>query len=82
MPPPFVDTSALVNRLSKGDVTFITDHPEEMPEGELAQINGLKNCVIYPAIGFLSDEARIAKQEIFIANVEGFLSGKIQNKVN
>ncbi len=82
VPPPIIDTNALADRLSKGDITFISDHPEEMGEGDLAKIEKFKNCIIYPPIAFLSDEARIAKQEIFIGNLEGFLSGKIQNRVN
>jgi hypothetical protein len=53
-----------------------------MEIGELEKLRGFSNCVLYPPIAFLSDEARIAKQEIFLGNMRGFLAGDIQNKVN
>lgn len=81
VPPPVIDTDALVDRLSKGGLTFISDHPDEMEKEDLAKIKDLDNVVLYPPIAFLSDEATIAKQEIFIANLKGFLTGKSQNTV-
>lgn len=83
VPPPIINTDALANRLSKNDITFIFDHPDEMPKEELAKLSKFNNCVVYPPIAFLSDEARIAKQEIFISNMTEFLEGKTpKNKVN
>jgi lactate dehydrogenase-like 2-hydroxyacid dehydrogenase len=82
VPPPIVDTNALVKRLSKNDITFISDHADEMNEEEISKLSKHPNCVLYPAIAFLSDEARIAKQEIFIANMQAVLNGKPQNTVN
>lgn len=83
VPPPVINTDALADRLSKNDITFVFDHPDEMPKEELAKLTKFKNCVVYPPIAFLSDEARIAKQEIFISNMAEFLDGKTpKNKVN
>ncbi len=83
VPPPIINTDALVARLLKNDITFIFDHPEEMPKEELAKLTKLNNCIVYPPIAFLSDQARMAKQEIFIGNMTEFLEGKTpQNKVN
>ncbi len=83
VPPPIINTDALVARLSKNDITFIFDHPDEVPKEELAKLTKFDNCVVYPPIAFLSDEARIAKQEIFISNMTEFLEGKTpRNKVN
>jgi len=82
VPPSIVDTDSLVERLSKNDITFISDHPDEMEEGDLNKLKTLKNVVFYPPIAFLSDEARIAKQETFIGNMTKFLEGSFQNKVN
>ena len=83
VPPPVINTDALVARLSKSDITFIFDHPDEMPKEELAKLTKLDNCVVYPPIAFLSDEAKISKQEIFISNMTEFLEGKTpKNKVN
>lgn len=82
VPPPIINTNALADKLSKNDITFIFDHPDEMPKEELAKLTKFKNCVVYPPIAFLSDEARMAKQEIFIENMENFLKGSPTNKVN
>ena len=83
VPSQIINTEALVSRLSKNDVTFIFDHPHVMPKEELAKLTKLKNCVVYPPIASLSDEARIAKQEIFINNIMDFLAGKSpRNRIN
>ena len=83
VPPPIINTDALVARLSKNDVTFIFDHPDEMKKEDLDKLKPFKNVVVYPPIAFLSDEARIAKQEIFISNMTDFIEGKnLKNKVN
>lgn len=82
VPPSVIDTDALAERLAKNDITFVFDHPDEMPPEEFAKIKDFTNVVRYPAIGFITDEARIAKQEIFIGNLTSFLSGSVQNKVN
>jgi lactate dehydrogenase-like 2-hydroxyacid dehydrogenase len=82
VPPSIINTEALANRLSKADMTFISDHPDEMPAEELNKLKPFKNAIFYPPIAYISDEARIAKQEIFIANLAHFLVGTTQNKVN
>ncbi len=83
VPPPIINTDALVARLAKNDITFIFDHPDEMLKEELAKLTKLDNCVVYPPIAFLSDEARMAKQEIFTNNMMEFLERKNpKNKVN
>lgn len=82
VPPSVIDTDALVDRLKKNDITFVFDHPDEMSPEEYAKLKDLSNVVKYPAIAFNTSEARIARQEIFIANLAGFLAGKVQNRVN
>ncbi len=82
VPPTIIDTNALADRLSKNDITFISDHPDEMERPELEHIKSFKNCVLYPPIAFISDEARIAKQDIFIGNLTSFLESNPKNKVN
>lgn len=81
-PMEIVDVDALDKRLDKGDVTFILDHADEMTEENLRKISKHKNCTIYPPIGYGTREARILKQEVFLANIESFLKGKPTNKVN
>ncbi len=82
VPSTVINTEALVERLSKNDMTFISDHSDEMGSQELDKLKPFANCVFYPPIAFVSDEARVAKQEIFIGNMKAFLEGKPQNKVN
>lgn len=81
-PMELVDIKALAERLSTGDITFILDHSDEMSKEDLAKLSQYKNCIIYPPIAFLSKEARIAKQEIFVENLENFLRGTPSNRVN
>lgn len=81
-PMELINLDALEKRLQKGDITFILDHADEMSSENLARFLKYKNCVIYPPIGYVSKEASIAKQEIFIDNLEKFLQGTPINRVN
>jgi glycerate dehydrogenase len=83
VPPTVVNTDALAQRLSKDDMVFISDHPEEMETEDLQKLKVFKNAVFYPPIAFVSDEAKIARQEVFISNIIEFLAGEnLKNKVN
>lgn len=81
-PMELVDISALTKRLQKGDITFILDHSDEMSKQDLEKISKFNSCIIYPPMAYISNEAKIAKQEIFIGNMENFLNGKPSNLVN
>lgn len=81
-PMELVDQTALTIRLQKGDITFIFDHPDEMDAKDVQKLAKFSNCVVYPPIGFVTREARIVKQDIFVSNLENFLKGKSTNKVN
>ncbi|MDO8620737.1 MAG: 2-hydroxyacid dehydrogenase [Candidatus Levybacteria bacterium] len=82
VPNEITDLIALEDRLKKGDITFITDHADELDPKDAKRLSKYENCIFYPPIGYISDEARIAKQEIFIGNMESFLNGEPQNVVN
>lgn len=82
VPPPVIDTDDLAERLAKGDITYIFDHADEMPKEELAKLTGYKNCIAFPPIGFITEEARKNKQEIFVNNIKAFLIDKPQNVVS
>ncbi len=77
-----VDLNGLTQRLKEGDITFILDHSDEMSEADLKKLSQYQNCIIYPPIGYITNEARIAKQEMFVGNIEAFLEGKPQNTIN
>lgn len=81
-PMELVDTDALEKRLQVGDMTFIMDHSDETSQSDLERLSKYSNCVIYPPIAYVSKEARMAKQEIFVSNIENFLEGKPTNVVN
>lgn len=81
-PMELVDISALENRLKKGDITFILDHSDEMSKEDLAKLSAYKNCIIYPPIAYITSEARKAKQEMFISNINNFLEGHPTGVVN
>ena len=81
-PMELVDIDALEKRLKKNDITFILDHSDEMNGKDLRRLSKYKNCIIYPPIAYISDEAKVAKQEIFVRNIESYLKGTPINKVN
>ena len=81
-PMELVDRAAVMKRLQKGDLTFIFDHPDEMDAKDVLKLAKYPSCIVYPPIGFVTKEARIVKQEIFVSNLENFLKGKPTNKVN
>ncbi len=77
-----IDIDGLGTRLKKGDITFILDHSDEMSEKDLKKLSRYKNCIIYPPVAYISKEAIITKQKMFVGNIEAFLNGKPQNVVN
>lgn len=81
-PMELFDISALIQRLKKNDITFIWDHPDETDKKYVKKLAVLKNCITYPPIGYISKEATMNKQEIFVQNIENFLKGKPTNKIN
>jgi len=81
-PMELVDLSALTNRLKKVDMTFIFDNPDEMEKKDVEKLAKYKNCIVYPPIGFITNEATVLKKEIFVSNLENFLKGRPSNQVN
>lgn len=81
-PMELIDLDALEQRLVKNDIIFILDHSDEMKEEDLERFSKYENCIIYPPIGYISKEAKVNQQEIFVKNIENFLKGKPTNVVN
>lgn len=83
-PVELFDLKALNKRLMKNDLTFIFDHTDlgDINDKDLNQLRQHENCITYPVLGYISDEARTAKQEVFISNIENFLKGSPINVVN
>lgn len=81
-PMELFDFSALVSRLKKNDMTFILDHSDEMTKQQLSTLQALDNCIIYPPIAYLTQEASTLKKQIYIDNLASFLSGIPANQVN
>ncbi len=83
-PMELLDFEALEKRLKNGDMTFIFEHTDtgDISEENLKRFQQYKNCITYPAVGYISEEARAAKQSIFIENIKNFLLGTPTNKVN
>ena len=53
-----------------------------MSEENLSRLKQYQNCLLLPAIGYITDEARINKQEIFVGNMVSYLDGKVNNTVS
>jgi len=81
-PMELVDTSALERRLERGDIVFILDHSDELSEAQAKQLAKYSNCIMYPPIGYTTVESTLAKQTVFLDNIENFLRGRPTNKVN
>lgn len=81
-PMELVDIDALEERLKRDDITFILDHSDELSEIDAKRLSKYKNCLIYPAIGYITKESTIAKKVMFVENIENFLLGKPSNQVN
>jgi phosphoglycerate dehydrogenase-like enzyme len=76
------DFQALVERLKKGDISFIFDHPDELSPEQAKELSQYENCIMYPPVGYITKEATVAKFGMFVDNLENFLAGKPSNKVN
>ncbi len=81
-PMELIDLFALENRLKKDDITFIFDHPDEMNKKDVEKLAQYKNCIVYPPIGFVTNEATNLKKEIFVSNIDNFLKGRPSNRVS
>ncbi|HVZ11741.1 MAG TPA: 2-hydroxyacid dehydrogenase [Patescibacteria group bacterium] len=83
-PMELINYDALLKRVKNGELTFIFDHTDlgDITEEKLKALQVCDNCTTYPCIGYISAEARVAKQDIFVENMKSFLSGKPQNTVS
>lgn len=81
-PNELVDYTALEKRLANDDIIYIMDHTDELNIEQAKMLSQYKNCIMYPPIGYTTKEATVAKQEIFVGNIENFLKGLPINKVN
>ena len=75
-----IDVDALEERLEKNDITFIVEDSGDLGDS-IKKLGKYGNCVVYPPVA-LTSESLVARQRTFVDNVEGFLKGKPQNKVN
>jgi phosphoglycerate dehydrogenase-like enzyme len=83
-PLELFDLAALDKRLGNKDLTYIFDHtdPGDITDEDLNQLRQHENCITYPVLGYISKEAKLALQEIFVENIKSFLKGSPVNKVN
>ncbi|MEK7622987.1 MAG: D-isomer specific 2-hydroxyacid dehydrogenase family protein [Patescibacteria group bacterium] len=81
-PMELIDLKALAMRLKNKDLSFILDHSDEMTKEQLDLVKPYKNCVIYPPLGYTTQEATALKKGIFVGNLENFLKGKPTNRVS
>ena len=81
-PMELIDIEGLRTRLAKNDIIFILDHSDEVEKEDLEKLSKYENCIIYPPMAYISEEAKVKRQEMFVSNVESFLKGEPANKVN
>ncbi len=81
-PMELLDLNALCSRLATKDLALMLDHSDEMLPADLKRLSAYESCHIYPPIGYTTIESTARKQDIFVRNIESFVVGKPQNKVN
>lgn len=81
-PPTLVDQKAMIERARRGAVTFIFDHSDDIESSLAKEFLATPNCIVYPPIGFRTNEANTAKWEILTSNIEKFIQGIPQNVVS
>ncbi len=83
-PHELISMGALEERIKRNELTYIFDHSdlEDINENDLRRLQSYDNCISYPVLGYISSEATISKQDIFIENIKNFLSGLPQNVVS
>ncbi len=81
-PMELIDIDVLASRLSKNDLTFILDHSDELAPEDLALLSKHDNCIIYPPIAYISEEAKLLKQNMLLANMDAFIEGRKENVVS
>lgn len=81
-PMALLDIDALAQRLANKDFTFIFDHPDEITKEQAHLLSKYENCIMYPSIGYITDEATIGKKVMFVDNLVNYLEGKPSNIVN
>ncbi len=80
-PIEVIDFDGLEQRLRLADMTFILDHSDELSPDQAKQLAPYPNCVLYPAIACVTQQARRAKLALFFENIERYLDGKIPRHV-
>ncbi|KPK49592.1 MAG: hypothetical protein AMS22_13465 [Thiotrichales bacterium SG8_50] len=80
-PIEVIDLDGLEQRLKLADITFILDHSDELSPDQAKQLAPYRNCVLYPAIACVTQQAQRAKLAMFFENLESYLDGKIPRHV-
>ena len=65
-PIELIEFEALINSLKEKRFVFITDHIDFLNEDKRNKLENISNCIIYPPIGYISKEAKVNQQEIFV----------------
>lgn len=80
-PIEVIDLDGLEQRLRLADMTFILDHSDELSPDQAKRLAQYRNCVMYPAIACVTQQAKQAKLAIFIKDIEHYLDGKTPKHV-
>ena len=80
---PVVDENALANALNTGKIAGAAlDVLKKEPADSENPLLNAKNCIITPHIAWAAKETRARLLSILDRNIECYLAGKPQNKVN
>ncbi len=81
-PNETVDLDAVERRLKAGTLMYVFDHTDEMPAELARRLGAYAGCYAYPPLGYVTEEANNAKQQVLVDNITGFAEGSPQNVVS
>lgn len=74
-PLALVDLDAVERRLSRGEVSFLSDHCGDLAPDRLARLSPHPRCVAYPPIAHRTPEATAERLALFLGQFDAFLRG-------
>jgi lactate dehydrogenase-like 2-hydroxyacid dehydrogenase len=76
-----VDETAMLRLVKAKRFRVVVDHADELRPETLRALRRLPNARVYPPVAFETAQARRARAETFVSNIERFLRGRPRNVV-
>jgi lactate dehydrogenase-like 2-hydroxyacid dehydrogenase len=80
-PMGLIEVRPMLRLLRSRAFTLILDHADELSPVVLQNLRALRNCRVYPPIGYRTAQARDARESTFVSNIDAFLRGRPKNQI-